>query len=396
MAGILEGIRVLDFGRYIAGPFCGALLADMGAEVIRIEKLDGSEDRWTSPVGPDQTGEGTTFLQMNRGKLGLTLNPTKPAGREIVRRLVLEADMVVANLPFDTLKEMGLDYDTLSAINPRIILITNSTFGSVGPYAERVGFDTIGQVMSGAAWLSGHGDKPVRMAAPYVDFMSAALSTVGALAALMERAKSGKGQMVETALLRSALNISNPLLIEQAVLQINRERIGNRAYTAGPGDSFQCSDGWIYAMAIGQPLFVRWCKMLGREDLIQDPRFKDDLARGDNGEALTGIMQAWCATRTRADALAALAKARVPAGPIYTPQEVLDDHHVREAGFFKEVEFPGLAKPYPIVNQPVKLSRTPLDITRRPPTLGEHTDEILARCGFGKEEIAQLRRDRVV
>jgi len=396
MAGILDGIRVLDFGRYIAGPFCAALLADMGAEVIRIEKLDGSEDRWTTPVGPGQTGEGTTFLQMNRGKLGLTLNPTKPAGREVVRRLVLDSDIVVANLPFAALKDIGLDYDTLSAINPRIILVTNSTFGSVGPYAARVGFDTIGQVMSGAAWLSGFGDKPVRMAAPYVDFMSAALSTVGVLGALIERSKSGKGQMVETALLKSALNNSNPLLIEQAALKVNRERIGNRAYTAGPGDSYRCRDGWIYVLAIGQPLFVRWCTMMGREELIQDPRFKDDLARGDNGEALSEIMQAWCGGHNRAEALELLAKARVPAGPIYTPQEALDDPHVREAGFLKYVEYPTVAEPYPIVDQPVKLSRTPLAITRRPPTLGEHTDEILHRFGYSDGEIAALHKQRVV
>ena len=148
MSGVLEGIRVLDFGRYIAGPFCGTMLGDLGAEVIRIEKLDGSEDRWVTPVA--EGGEGAMFLQMGRNKLGMTLDPMKPAGREIVQKLVAVSDVVIANLPYEDLRRMGIDYETLSATNPRIILATNSTFGSEGPYAKRVGFDTIGQAMSGA------------------------------------------------------------------------------------------------------------------------------------------------------------------------------------------------------------------------------------------------------
>src|SRR5882762_6602253 len=147
MAGVLEGIRVLDFGRYIAGPFCGTMLGDLGAEVIRIEKLEGSEDRWVTPVADG--GEGAMFLQMGRNKLSLTLNPMKPAGREVVKKLLAISDVVIANLPYEDLQKMGIDYETISAINPRIILATTSTFGSEGPYATRVGFDTIGQAMSG-------------------------------------------------------------------------------------------------------------------------------------------------------------------------------------------------------------------------------------------------------
>ncbi|HEX9556236.1 MAG TPA: CoA transferase, partial [Reyranella sp.] len=260
MPGVLEGIRVLDFGRYIAGPFCGTMLGDLGAEVIRIEKLDGSEDRWVTPVA--QGGEGAIFLQMGRNKLGLTLNPMKPAGREIVKKLLAVSDVVIANLPYETLQDMGIDYETISAINPRIILATTSTFGSEGPYATRVGFDTIGQAMSGAMFLSGDGKVPTRMNAPYVDFGTALLNTVGVLAALMDRAKSGKGQKVETALLRTAINITNGHLIEQAMLNLNRIATLNRGFTAGPSDTFKCSDGWIYAMTIGQPLFARWCKLM--------------------------------------------------------------------------------------------------------------------------------------
>src|SRR5713226_6407264 len=394
MSGVLEGIRVLDFGRYIAGPFCGTMLGDLGAEVIRIEKLDGSEDRWVTPV--TEGGEGAMFLQIGRNKLGLTLNPVKPAGREIVRKLVAVSDVVIANLPYEDLKKMGIDYETISSINPRIILATNSTFGSEGPYATRVGFDTIGQAMSGAMHLSGDGKVPTRANAPYVDFGSALLSTVGVLAALMDRAKSGKGQKVETALLRTAINITNSHLIEQAMLSLGRIATLNRGFTAGPSDTFKCKDGWMYAMTIGQPLFVRWCRLMGNEDLAADPRFKDDLARGDNGEALSAIMQKWCDGRTVAEALAALEANRIPAGAVYSPQQALDDDHVLKADFFQPMDFPGVAKPIPVLKEPVKLSRTPLTIRRRAPKLGEHTDQILQELGYEPAAIYKLRADREI
>ncbi len=394
MSGVLEGIRVLDFGRYIAGPFCGTMLADLGAEVIRVEKLEGSEDRWVTPVV--EGGEGAMFLQMGRNKLGLTLNPMKPEGREIVKKLVATSDVVIANLPYEDLQKMGIDYETISAINPRIILATTSTFGSEGPYKTRVGFDTIGQAMSGAMHLSGDGETPTRMNAPFVDFGTALLNTVGVLAALMDRAKSGKGQKVETALLRTAINITNGHLIEQAMLDLNRIATLNRGFTAGPSDTFKCKDGWIYAMTIGQPLFVRWCKLMGDATLAADPRFKDDLARGDNGEALSAIMQTWCDTRTVAEALAALEANRIPAGPVYTPQQALEDKHVQEAGFFHPMEYPGAKMAVPVLQEPVKLSRTPLTIRRRAPQLGEHTEQILQELGYDPSVIARLKADRVV
>ncbi len=395
MPGVLDGIRVLDFGRYIAGPFCAALLGDFGAEVIRVEKRDGSEDRYTAPVGSDGTGAG--YMQMNRNKLGITLDPMSEKGREIVRKLAKTADVVVANLPLVQLKQMGLDYDTLAKLNPRIIMFMNSTFGSTGPYAERVGFDTVGQAMSGAMYLSGDGETPMRTAVPVVDFGTATLGAVGVLAALLEREKSGKGQLVETALLHTALNFADTHLIEQDLINPDRKAQMNRGWGAGPSDCFKTKDGWIFVMAIGGPLFRRWARLMGEEDQwVNDPRFKDDQSRGDNSIALSERCAAWCAERTSAEALELLGKARIPAGPVYSPQQALDDVHIKSVGFLQEVDYPGLPKPAPVVTPPVKLSRTPGEIRLRPPTLSEHTEQILGQLGYSEREIAGLRQEGVI
>ena len=205
MTKVLQGIRVLDFGRYIAGPFCGTLLGDMGAEVIRVEKVDGSEDRFLSPIS--DSGDGALFMQLARNKLGMTLNPMKPEGQEIVKKLVATADVVIANLPPDTLQRMGLDYDSLVAIKADIILTTVSAFGRGGPYANRVGFDGLGQAMSGAMYMSGTPDQPTKAYPPFIDFGTASLAAFGTMAALYERQQSGKGQMVEGSLFLSLIHI---------------------------------------------------------------------------------------------------------------------------------------------------------------------------------------------
>src|SRR6202049_3862102 len=207
MAGILDGIRVLDFGRYIAGPYCAALLAEHGAEVIRIEKRDGSEDRFVAPVGED--GVGALFLQMNRNKRSLPLDPMTQQGQEVVRRLVRTADVVVANLPPQTLAAMRLDYDSLASIKPDIILTTSSAYGRGGPYGDRVGFDGIGQVMSGAVYMTGEPDRPYRASVAWVDFGTALHCAFGTLLALMARRQTGQGQKVEGALLATAVTFTN-------------------------------------------------------------------------------------------------------------------------------------------------------------------------------------------
>jgi len=398
--GILTGIRVLDFGRYIAGPYCAALLGDLGAEVIRIERREGSEDRFVQPIVPDaapgEGGEGAMFLQMNRNKKGLTLDPMTEAGRDVVRRLVATADVVVANLPPSTLKSMGLDYESLSAVRPDIILTTVSAFGHGGPYSERTGFDGVAQSMVGAAYLTGYPEEPMKSYAPWVDFGTASLSAFGTMAALMERQKSGKGQIVEGALLSTALAYFNFHLIEQQLRKTDRIAIGNRSPYAGPADIVRTKDGWILVQAIGAPLFKRWARLMGEDHWLTDPRFKDDLARGDNGQLLSDRTSRWAETRTTEEALAELEKARIPAGPVYTPQQALDDRHIREMEYLKPLDFPGLPGPAPVMETPLRFSRTPATIRERAPVLGEHTDAILGELGYSVDEIATLRVEGII
>ncbi len=394
MSEILEGVKVLDFGRYIAGPFCGALLADYGADVIRIERVNGSEDRFVTPVTED--GQGAMFLQLNRNKLGLTLNPTKEKGKEIIKKLVERSDIVIANLPEQTLKSMSLDYERLKVINPGIILTSNTAFGTSGPYAERVGFDGVAQAMSGAMDMTGDPDQPTKAYAPYVDFCSASLAAFGTVLAYLEKLKTGRGQRVQTSLLQTALTTTNNLLIEQELLDINRIASMNRAQTSGPSDTFQTKDGWILVQTVGQPLFERWVSLMGEEEWLDDERFKDDLSRGENGHLISERMSQWCAERTSKEAIDELEKSRIPVGEVLRAQETLKERHIVEKGSFVKLSYPTLKEEYSVVGPAIELSENPGKIKHRSPELGEHNQQILMELGYTQEEINQLKKDRII
>ncbi len=394
MSKILTGIRVLDFGRYIAGPFCATLLSDFGAEVIRIEKVDGSEDRFISPV--TESGDGAMFLQMGRNKKSLTLNPMKPEGRTIVSKLVATADVVVANLPPDTLKAMGLDYQSLTRIKPDIILTMISAFGRGGPYENRVGFDGLGQAMSGNMYMSGTPEQPVKAWAPFIDFGTASLSAFGTMSALLHRQKTGEGQVVEASLFNTALTMMNGTLIEQAALQRNRVATQNRSQTSAPADTFKTKDGWVLVQSIGGPLFKRWADLMGENHWLDDPRFQTDISRGDHGEVISERLGRWCAERSSAEVLEAMESARIPAGPVLSPQQVLEDPHIDAKGLFRETEYPGLDTTIPVMTTPVDLSTTPGEVRDRAPTLGEHTNDIMSELGYSEVDIANLRTRRVI
>src|SRR5438132_10281881 len=395
MPGVLDGIRILDFGRYIAGPFCAALLGDLGAEVIRIERIGGGEDRFFIPVGAGDEGGGAMFLAMNRNKRGMTLDPASPKGREIVRKLVATADVVIANLPPAVLRSLALDLDSLRQTKPDIILTTVTGFGAGGPLSHKHGFDGIGQTMSGAVYLSGTPEQPIASKVPWVDFGTACLSAFGTLAALIERGKTGRGQKVEGALLRTAIAFTNATLIEQALTGVSRTATLNRGFNSAPADIFRCTDGWVVATVIGPQMFRRWAGMIGEEHWLADPRFEDDQSRADHGEMISARMSEWCASRSCADALAALEEASIVAGQVYSPQQALDDPHIRAAGLLDEVAFPGIAGTLPLAPIPIELSETPGGYRRRAPLVGEHTDDMLTRLGYDAAQHAALREERV-
>ncbi|HVU00115.1 MAG TPA: CoA transferase [Polyangiaceae bacterium] len=389
----LSGVRVLDFGRYIAGPYCAALLSDLGADVIRVERPEGSEDRFIAPVTP--AGDGAMFLQCNRGKRGLTLALGKPAAREITRRLVRTADVVVVNLPPQTLAPVGLDEASLRAERPDVIFTLVTAYGSSGPDAERVGFDGVGQAMSGALYLSGTPGTPTKCVANYVDFTTAMSAALGTVAALYDRRATGKGRLVESSLLGSALTVMGPSLVEQALTGIDRIGTGNRSQLSGPSDTFATRDGFVLVQTVGQPIFERWARLMGEPAWTDDPRYENDVARGRHGAALSDRMQAWCSERTTAEALRALTDAKIPAGPVLAPRATLAHPQVEAMGFFESVPYPGTPAAK-VPRAPVSLSDEGVRIAGRAPTLGEHTDAILAELGFSPDDIVEFRRNLVV
>ncbi|QQN75275.1 CaiB/BaiF CoA-transferase family protein [Croceicoccus sp. YJ47] len=393
MTGALEGVRILDVTRFVSGPISTALLSDMGADVIRVEQPGGAEDRTTLPIDEGFHG-GVGFTQLARNKRGVTIDLAKPQGRAIFDRLLASADVVVVNMPRRPTRALGLDYDRLRSVKPDIIVGHLTTFGSTGPYADRLGFDAIAQVMSGLVAISGDEGRPMKQNSAWVDMSTGFLMALGIVAALRHRDLTGEGQLVETNLMQTALTVGNYFLFDQALNKSERAGTGNRAQSGGPADLIQTKDGWVYMVALGEPMFRRFMTMIGREDLIGDPRFANDELRAENGAELSRVVTAWSKQYTNADIMQILEENRIPSGPLLTPQEALEDPHFN-AVFYQDVDV-GLSQPAPYVKSPIGFSATPSSIRKGPPRPGENNLDVLREAGMSDQEIADAKESGVI
>lgn len=393
---ILSNIRVVDFSRYIAGPYCAALLGHLGADVVRIEKRGGAEDRHVAPLQSDGESVGALFQQTGANKRSLTLDLKHPDAGSIVRKLVASADVVIANMPPKALKRAGLDYDTLRSIKPDIILTTQTGYGHDGPWANRGGFDGVGQAMSGAAYFGGEVGKPIKSAAPYADFGTALYSAFATLAALYEKQASGQGQHIQASLLGTALSFFNPLLAEHAVKGVVREPSGVRGQTSAPSSIFKTKDGNVLIHVVGDGLFERIANVLGKPEWLDDPRFANDDLRGNASEEICAQVADWCAMGTTDEVLEILNDAAVPCGPVLEIPEVIPHEQVQAMQFFNNFAVPNLDTDVPVVDFPVSMSASDVGQKKSAPLIGEHSEEVLRELGYDVKEIEQFRRSKVI
>ncbi len=393
---LLKGIRVIDFGRYIAGPYAGWLLATLGAEVIRIEKFGGSEDRYVSPLFHKEDGsegDGGMFYQNNSLKKVIGLNPKSELGQKIQRQLIESADVVLANMPEAGLKKMGIDYDSLKAIKPDIIFTWVTALGSEGPWAQKAGFDGIAQAMSGTMFFTGFPGEPVKTSAAYVDNSTAMTAAMGTLAALWHKERTGEGQKVEASLLASAISVFGPNLCEQGATQINRVPSGSRSQTSGPSDVYKTKDGHVIVHVVGNALFARLAKALGKEEWLEDESINSDDKRGQQRDRICEEIQPWFLDRTNDEVLEILGEMSVPAGPILNMQEAIDHPQVKAMGLQVEIDAPELSHKAPVSKAPFRLEKTDVLNPVRPPAVGENTDDILLALGYSESEIEQMKKN---
>jgi crotonobetainyl-CoA:carnitine CoA-transferase CaiB-like acyl-CoA transferase len=389
----LDGLRVLDLTQVMAGPFCAMLLADMGADVIKVEPPGGDPTRGVDlELAP---GVSAPFMAINRNKRGLVLDLKRPDGLTILERLVATADVLIENYRPGVMARIGADYGRLSVLNPRLIYCSISGFGQTGPYADRGGYDLIAQGMSGIMSATGsEGGAPVKVGVPITDLGAGLFAVVGILCALRARHVTTRGQHIDTSLFEAGLALSAWEATEYWFTGQVPRGLGTAHRLNAPYQAFRAADGHFTVGAANDSLFPRFCTLLELPDLVRDSRFDTVGGRLQNRAALESLIEAVTIHQPRAHWLAKCEEAGVPAGPIYSVPEALDDAHARARGMVQELAHPTLGRVKGLGN-PVKMSRTPPVMARAAPALGEDTDAILRELGLGDAEIAALRAQKV-
>ena len=388
-SGPLAGMKVVELAHIMAGPVCGMMLADMGADVIKVEKPDGDDSRRFLP--PDINGESAAFMMMNRNKRGIALNLKAPEAVEVLRTLLSDADVLIENYRIDTMDNLGIGYDTLRQINPKLVYCAISGFGRTGPYATRGGFDLIAQGMSGLMSITGEGPgrPPVKPGAPISDITAGILAAMGCIAAYSHAQRTGEGQTVDTSLFEAGITLTYWQSAIAFATGLAPEPLGSAHPLNAPYQSFRTRDGWINVGAANQRNWLRLLDVIEAPDLGDDPRFATNRDRMENLSALVPLLEARLTTHSTEHWLTAMEEAGLPAGPVLTIPEMHRDPQAQARGMIVETEHP-VAGPTQAIGLPVKFGATPGGVSRPAPLLGQHGREILAERGYDDRAIERL------
>ena len=389
MMGPLAGVKVLELAQIMAGPTCGMLLADLGADVIKVERAPGGDDT-RQMSQPSVAGESAAFMAMNRNKRGIALNLKLPSAQAALKRMVASADVVVENYRKGAMEKLGLGYEALKKVNPRVIYCSISGYGRTGPYADKGGFDLIAQGMGGLMAITGEpGGAPVKSGSPVCDINAGILAALGIVSAYVHRLKTGEGQLVETSLFEAAIQQTYWHSAIYFATGTSPGPSGSAHILSAPYQAFRARDGWLTIGGANQANWERIARVLGAPEWLEDPRFKTNADRMNNLSTLVELMNARLKARDVGDWIAAFEAANVPCGPINSIGDVLSDPQTAAREMVVELEHPraGLMR---ALGFPIKLSATPGKVARAAPVLGQHTREVLAEFGFPAAEIDAL------
>ena len=390
--GPLQGVRVLELAHIMAGPVCGLMLADLGADVIKVEKMPGGDD--TRRMIPPKVGEeSAAFMMMNRNKRGIAVNLKQEQGKEILRKLVAEADVLIENYRHDTMKKLGLGYDELKQINPGLVYCEISGFGRSGPFMEQGGFDLIAQGMSGLMSITGEepGRSPVKVGAPLTDITAGILGALGAVSALVQRNTSGQGQKVDTSLFEAGIVHTYWQSAICMATGVSPGPMGSAHPLNAPYQTFRTRDGWINVGAANQRNWERLLEVLGVPEMGSDPRFEDNHGRMDNLKPLEEELNKVFETKTTKEWLERLAEVGVPSGPVLDIQEMHRHPQTQARQMVTEVNHPIEGK-VETIGLPIKLSETPGGVQRPSPLYGEHTSEVLLESGYDEDKVSHFEK----